>query len=129
MTSLSTLGAVDFKSAKERTASYAKAAAMQAKEQARLMRGQAAAARAVQRTASAAVPSSPAPIPPAPSPHSPPAGWYTDRDDSSMERSFDGTQWTEFTQPRQVQAPPALGRSAFLGLIGDDHRNWVATSR
>lgn len=93
MTSLSTLGAVDFKSDKERTASYTKASAKQAKEQTRLMREQAAATRAAGRTAPVA--------PPAPAPQLPPAGWYADKQDPSTDRWFDGTQWTDFTQPRQ----------------------------
>jgi hypothetical protein len=97
MTSLSTLGAVDFKSDKERTASYTKASAKQAKEQTRLMREQAAAARAAARIETAA------PVPsPAPAPQLPPAGWYADKRDPSIDRWFDGTQWTDFTQPRQV---------------------------
>jgi hypothetical protein len=97
MTSLSTLGAVDFKSDKERTASYTKASAKQAKEQTRLMREQAAAARAAGRAATAA------PVPsPAPAPQLPPSGWYADKQDPSIDRWFDGTQWTDFTQPRQV---------------------------
>jgi hypothetical protein len=58
-----------------------------------LMREQAAAARA----ATAA----PAPSP-APAPQLPPAGWYADKQDPSIDRWFDGTQWTDFTQPRQV---------------------------
>jgi hypothetical protein len=94
MTSLSTLGAVDFKSDKERTASYTKASAKQAKEQTRLMRQQAAAARVA--TAPHVPPS------PAPAPQLPPAGWYADKQDASIDRWFDGTQWTEFTQPRPV---------------------------
>lgn len=96
MTSLSTLGAVDFKSDKERTASYTKASAKQAKEQTRLMREQAEAARAAARSAAA----TPVPPSPAPAPQLPPAGWYADKQDPSMDRWFDGTQWTEFTRSR-----------------------------
>jgi hypothetical protein len=93
MTSLSTLGAVDFKSDKERTASYTKASAKQAKEQTRLMREQAAAARAARSTAAASLASAP---------QLPPAGWYADKENPSMDRWFDGTQWTDFTQARQA---------------------------
>ncbi|MDT0277588.1 IS110 family transposase [Blastococcus goldschmidtiae] len=83
---------------KERTASYTKASAKQAKEQTRLMREQAALARAAApRAATAHVAPSPAPAP-----QLPPAGWYADKQDPSIERWFDGTQWTEFTQPRRV---------------------------
>ena len=98
MTSLSTLGAVDFKSDKERTASYTKASAKQAKEQTRLIREQAAAARAAGRSAIAA-PTQPSPVT---APQLPPAGWYADKQDPSMDRWFDGTQWTEFAQARRV---------------------------
>lgn len=98
MTSLSTLGAVDFKSDKERTASYTKASAKQAKEQTRLMREQAEAARAAARSVTPA----PAASTPAPAPQLPPAGWYADQQDPSMDRWFDGTQWTDFTQRRPV---------------------------
>lgn len=98
MTSLSTLGAVDFKSDKERTASYTKASAKQAKEQTRLMREQAAATRAARSTAAAR----PAAASLASAPQLPPAGWYADKQNPSMDRWFDGTQWTDFTQARQA---------------------------
>jgi uncharacterized protein DUF2510 len=35
-----------------------------------------------------------------PAAHLPPAGWYADQGDPSMDRWFDGTQWTEFARPR-----------------------------
>jgi hypothetical protein len=99
MTSLSTLGAVDFKSDKERTASYTKAAAKEAKEQTRLMRLQAA-QEALRLRARQEAQSAAQPVAPMPAPQLPPAGWYPDQDDSSLTRWFDGTEWTEFTQPR-----------------------------
>jgi hypothetical protein len=99
MTSLSTLGAVDFKSDKERTSSYTKAAAKEAKEQTRLMRLQAA-QEALRLRARQEAQSAPQPVAPMPVPQLPPAGWYPDQDDSSLTRWFDGTEWTEFTQPR-----------------------------
>jgi hypothetical protein len=112
MTSLSTLGAVDFKSDKERTASYTKAAAKEAKEQTRLLRAQAAQQAAEARAAknaqmqtatedSRSADARPAVAEAAQAPQLPPAGWYADRSDPSMDRWFDGTQWTEFCRPRQ----------------------------
>lgn len=92
--SLMTLGAVDFRSDKERTAAYTKAAKKEAKEQTRLLRQQAAQQVAQRRAESQPV------VPQAPTPQLPPAGWYPDQGDSSIVRWFDGTQWTDFTQPR-----------------------------
>lgn len=40
----------------------------------------------------------PAPVPAAP-PQGPPAGWYTDPRGTASNRWWDGTQWTEHTQP------------------------------
>ncbi len=100
--SVSTMGAVDFRSDKERTAAYTQAAKREAKKQTQLMRQMAqqqAAAAAQQQYAQPA----PAPMPmpmPMPMPQLPPAGWYPDQADTSMVRWFDGTQWTGFTQPR-----------------------------
>lgn len=82
MTSLSTLGAVDFKSDKERTATYTKTAAKQAREQTKLMRAQAARGIPIQAPGPQAPASRPSPnqyytpprsAPPAPMPHPPPA--------------------------------------------------------
>jgi hypothetical protein len=99
MTSLSTLGAVDFKSDKERTANYTKAAAKEAKEQTRLMRLQAA-QEALRLQAEQTPQSAHQPVAAMPAPQLPPAGWYPDQADLSLTRWFDGTKWTEFTQPR-----------------------------
>ena len=98
-TSMMTLGAVDFRSDKERTAAYTKAVKKEAKEQTRLMRLQALQQAAQHRAREARAPEALAVVPPA-APQLPPAGWYPDRDDTSLVRWFDGTQWTEFTQPR-----------------------------
>ena len=111
MMSVSTMGAVDFRSDKERTAAYTKAAKKEAKEQTRLMRLQAAqqaaqmrAMEQAQRAQEQAVQQSPAPASPQ-APQLPPAGWYPDQVDASLVRWFDGTQWTEFTQPRGATRP------------------------
>jgi hypothetical protein len=105
MMSVSTAGAVDFRSDKERTAAYTKAAKKQAKEQTGLMRQQAAQQAAHMRAVKqaqvapqqAAQPTTPGH---SPTPQLPPAGWYPDQADASLVRWFDGTQWTDFTQPR-----------------------------
>jgi hypothetical protein len=103
MMSLGTVGLVDFRSDKERTASYTQAAKKEAKKQTRLMKQMAAAqtraAQAEQQAAQAAQWQA-APAAQLPAPQSPPAGWYPDQVDQSLVRWFDGTQWTEFTQPR-----------------------------
>lgn len=94
--SVSSMGLVDFRSDKERTAAYTQAAKREAKKQTQLMRQQTEAARATQQAAERAS----AAIPPAtPAPQLPPAGWYPDPKDQSVVRWFDGTQWTDFTQP------------------------------
>jgi hypothetical protein len=80
--SVSTLGAVDYRSDKERTAAYTKATAKEAKEQTALMRQTAA-----QHAAT------PQPQPPA----APPAGWYPDPNGLPCQRWWDGTQWTVHT--------------------------------
>ena len=106
MMSVSTAGAVDFRSDKERTAAYTKAAKKQAKEQTRLMRQQAAQqaahTRAVEQAqvAQQQAAHQPTAPDPSPTPQLPPAGWYPDQADASLVRWFDGTQWTDFTQPR-----------------------------
>lgn len=68
MASASTLGAIDFKSDKERTATYTKKAAKEAKEQTKIMRQQAAQGQPL-----APPPTYPAPAPPGPSASS---GYY-----------------------------------------------------
>ncbi len=106
MMSVSTMGAVDFRSDKERTAAYTKAAKKQAKEQTQLMRQQAAQQaahmRAMEQAQRAPHQAVQQPVAPAlaPAPQLPPAGWYPDQANASLLRWFDGTQWTGFTQPR-----------------------------
>lgn len=85
----STGGLVDWRSDKERTAAYTKAAKNQAKKQTRLMAQQAQAARQAQaRMASV-------PVQPVPTATAPPPGWYADPDGGDRRRWWDGTRWTE----------------------------------
>lgn len=99
--SVGTLGAVDFRSDKERTAAYAKATKKQAQQQTRIMQQQLA---AQQRAAAP----QPVYLPPVqqvpPPPTTAPAGWYPDQNQVGMLRWFDGFQWTDHTQP--AGAPP-----------------------
>lgn len=83
--SMGTLGAVDFRSDKERTAAYTKAAKKEAKKQTKLQREQAARHRA--EPATLAPPSTVAP------------GWYPEPSGQPCQRWWDGTTWTEQTQP------------------------------
>lgn len=106
MMSVSTGGVVDFRSDKERTAAYTKAAKKEAREQTRLMREQAAqqaahmrAMEEAQRVQQQVAQPPSAPVS-SPAPQLPPAGWYPDQADTSLVRWFDGTEWTDFTQPR-----------------------------
>jgi type IV secretory pathway TrbL component len=99
--SVSTMGAVDFRSDKERTAAYTKAAKKEAKEQTRLMREQAAHLRTMRQAEQAQQQAAPTS---SPAPQMPPAGWYPDQADASLVRWFDGTQWTDVTQPRDPES-------------------------
>ncbi len=112
MTSVSTLGAVDYRSDKERTAAYTKGAKKQAKKQTKIMRDQARAQEQHQRAmhaqaaastvAPALAPTPPAPVAaPAPVVQGPPPGWYPDQSDVNVNRWFDGQNWTDHLQPRQ----------------------------
>lgn len=95
--SLSTVGLVDFRSDKERAAAYGRGTRTQAKKQTKLMRQQLAA----QEAAAQQMMPAPAVIPvlaPAPAPQLPPAGWYQDANNPTVNRWFDGTQWTEHVQ-------------------------------
>jgi hypothetical protein len=89
--SASTLGAVDWKSDKERMAASARKTKTAAKkgnklleEQNALLRQQAAQHAAAQRSAG-----QPA------APTAPPAGWYDDPHGDSGKRWWDGSAWTE----------------------------------
>lgn len=80
VSSVSTLGLIDFRSAKDRTASHTAAIARQSKKQTKLLREQVA--QGV-----------PAPAVVAP-------GWYyCPGDPNGSARLWDGTQWTANTRP------------------------------
>lgn len=88
MTSVTTLGAVDFRSDRERTARYAK----QTRNAVRAQTAQQAAALEQQRRQATAQPQHHVP---------PPPGWYQDPRDPSTVRWWDGATWTDATQPRR----------------------------
>jgi hypothetical protein len=83
--SITTLGAVDFRSDKERTAAYSKGVRRQARKQTSLLREQNAMIQQMQ---------APEPIPP-----SMPARWYPDPEGAPCLRYWDGKRWTRHTAP------------------------------
>lgn len=103
--SMTTLGAVDFRSDKERTAAYTKAAKKQAKKQTKIMEQQLAAQQAAANPQQsgwgarlvAAAEAKKAELDAAK--HSTPAGWYPDQTTPGQVRYFDGTTWTNQTRP------------------------------
>lgn len=78
VTSLSTLGLVDFRSDKERTARNTARAGRAIRSQNRLIREQ------MKQSAGQW-----------------PAGWYPDPSNPSLVRWYDGKKWTENVQPRR----------------------------
>lgn len=101
--SLSTAGLIDFRSDKERAAAYGRGTRTEARKQTKLMQQQLAAQQAAAQAASTPV-ALPMPVQ-APAPQLPPAGWYQDANNPTVNRWFDGTQWTDHVQP--VNTPPA----------------------
>lgn len=112
MMSMGTLGAVDYRSDKERTAAYTKGMRKEARKQTELMKkqqqqGQQAAgwnpppATGQWSSAGAAMPAAPtsAPTPPPAPPSAPPAGWYPDANAPGIQRYWDGAAWNEHTAP------------------------------
>lgn len=81
VTSVGTLGLIDFRSAKDRTASSTKKTAKQMKEQTAIMRQQARGAHSVSSGAQA------------------PGWYYCVGDPAGSTRLWDGTQWTANTRP------------------------------
>lgn len=107
--SMTTLGAVDFRSDKERTAAYTKAAKKQAKKQTKIMEQQLAAQQAAANPQQsgwgsrliAAAEAKKAELDAAKTPASEtPAGWYPDQTTPGQVRYFDGTTWTNQTRPQ-----------------------------
>lgn len=88
LTSVGTVGLVDFRSDKERAAAYGKGARKHARRQARELKKQTKVMKAQRATAFA--------MPPAPT--GPPPGWYADPNGAPVQRWWDGTRWTEHTQ-------------------------------
>lgn len=120
MMSMGTMGAVDFRSDKERTAAYTKGMRKQARKQTKIMKQQTQAHAqapapaqgwqpnplqgwsppAAAIPAAAVVPPPPAPTgQPAPPPPSPPAAWYPDQSQPGIQRYWDGSAWTDHTAP------------------------------
>jgi hypothetical protein len=101
--SVSTLGLVDFRSDKERTARYTRqtrnAVRAQSSMQAQLTADDLAAAQRREAIAYQAA-NYPQVLPTAP-----PPGWYADPQGHPAERWWDGTRWTEHFKP--VQLPPS----------------------
>ena len=89
--SVSTLGAVDMRSDKERTARYTQATKKEAKKQTELLRQQTRAAQqAAQRQAVAQ---------PVPQQSAPPPGFFHDPQGGQFLCWWDGVQRTDITQP------------------------------
>lgn len=104
MISTSTLGAVDFRSDKERIARSTRKAHHNSirslREQKRHNQAmeQQAPQQSVQQQQQQQQYNPGGFVPPAP-PTAPPPGWYPDQVLPGMVRWFDGARWTEFTQP------------------------------
>lgn len=80
--SVSTMGLVDFRSDKERTAAYTRGARTQAKKQTKLMQQQLEAQQALAAAQQAQA-------------QQVPAGWYPDPQNPAVKRYWDGMQWTQ----------------------------------
>ena len=99
--SVSTVGMINFRGKNERANKYAK----QTRNAARVQVGQNAAQLELQRQQLAAldhgnVREEVRDIRYPQQPQLPPAGWYPNPEDPAVVRWFDGTRWTDFTQPR-----------------------------
>jgi hypothetical protein len=99
--SVSTVGLVDFRSDKERTAAYTRSTRNAARKTAKYTKK--AAKQGAQAPAYAPQPMYVQPPMYAPAPQGPPPGWYSDQ--AATLRWWDGVRWTEHTQ--QPAPPPA----------------------
>ena len=107
--SVATVGAVDFRSDKERMAASARKGARAAKAQVRATKQQTkmlAEQAAAQQALLAAQQAQPTPVPPPAAPTMTPAGWYPDPQMPGVNRWWDGMRWTDATAPA---APPQQG--------------------
>lgn len=98
--SVSTLGMVNFRSEKERTAKYTK----QTRNAARAQVAQQATSLELQRQQLEALDH--ANVREATKPIDTPAGWYPDPGNPTVNRWFDGAQWTDNTQAANQPPPP-----------------------
>jgi hypothetical protein len=111
--SVSSLGLVDFRSDKERTAAYTAATKRQSKKQTKLLKEQTKAMKAAAAAQQQATVLQSQPVPqslggrptrqsfaatPSPPPPRVPAGWYPDQA-AGVQRYWDGLRWTEHTAP------------------------------
>ena len=103
--SVSTMGAVDFRSDKERIARKTAKGARAAKKGNKLIAqqnellAQQNQLHAQQIAAQQHTPAAPAPAAPVPPPPTVPAGWYPDPNGATIQRYWDGTTWTDHTAP------------------------------
>lgn len=102
--SLATVGAVDFKSDKERIASSTRKGARAAKQQVRATKQQTEMLKQQAQAQAALLAQQQTPVmpPPMPAPVAPvamPAGWYPDPQTPGMNRYWDGLAWTATTAP------------------------------
>jgi hypothetical protein len=96
--SVSTMGAVDFRSDKERTAAYTQRTRRESIKQTKLMQQDLELQRQALAHQQMMLARQQQAL--APAPQAPPAGWYPDAADASLVRWWDGAQWTAHVQPR-----------------------------
>lgn len=105
VSSLSTLGLVDYRSDKERTAKYTK----QTRNASRAQVAQQAMGLELQRQQLAALNHSN--VREATKPMTTPSGWFPDPGNPGFIRWFDGAQWTAHVQASSPPLPPGTGGS------------------
>jgi phage protein D len=121
--SMSTLGAVDFRSDKERIASYTKQQVRATETQTAVLVQQATMQLAEQRRQAAAMLAAQQAMLPPLAPPAIPAGWYPDPQVPGMNRGWDGVQWTAAClthrarpHPRGTTSNHCRGRRTISGL-------------